>query len=178
MIAALNIFIFTTWFWMGMFLIGCNQLERSGFVMGSGTYDLTTESMRATYSPILSLVKIGAPIIQMKEWIWGFLLTSSSTLMAWYLTLSNGPFKTLILEKLCTLYWKCLANNSGFRLRYLHLSKKSISFMLSSDSTSPLNSAIVKRSLFNCKSAELSVIKNVGSPSCLTIAKTSCRNFF
>ena len=35
--------------------------------MGSGTYNLTTESMKATYSPILSLVKIGASIIQMKE---------------------------------------------------------------------------------------------------------------
>ena len=30
--------------------------------MGSGTYDLTAESMKATYSPIISLVKIGGSI--------------------------------------------------------------------------------------------------------------------
>ena len=39
----------------------------SRFFMGSGTYDLTTESMKAIYSPIFSLVKIGASVIQMKE---------------------------------------------------------------------------------------------------------------
>ena len=77
-----------------------------------------------------------------------------------------------------TLYWKSLASNTGFKLGYLHLSKKFISFMLSSDNTSPLNSAIIKRSLFHCKSAHLSVIKNLGIPSCLTIAKTSYINFF
>ena len=104
--------------------------------------------------------------------------TWNSILIAWYLTLPNGPFKTITLKKVSTLYWKCIASKTGFKLRYLHLSKRSISFMLSSDNTSALNSAIIKRSSFHCKSAQLSVIKNVGSPSCLTIAKTSCRNFF
>ena len=50
--------------------------------------------------------------------------------------------------------------------------------MLAFDNTSPLNSAIIKRSSFHYKSAKLSVMKNVGSPSCLTIDKTSYRNFF
>ena len=50
--------------------------------------------------------------------------------------------------------------------------------MLSSGNTSSHYSAIVKRSSFQCKSAQLSVIKNVESPSCLTAAKTSCRHVF
>ena len=50
--------------------------------------------------------------------------------------------------------------------------------MLSSANTFALNSAIIKRSSFHCKWAQLSVIKNAESPSCLTIAKNSWRNFF
>ena len=37
--------------------------------MRCGTYDLTSESMKAMYLPILPLVKIGASVIQMKEGI-------------------------------------------------------------------------------------------------------------
>ena len=43
------------------------NLKRHGFLMGSGTYNLTAESMKAICSSILSLVKIRASVIQMKE---------------------------------------------------------------------------------------------------------------
>ena len=73
---------------------------------------------------------------------------------------------------------KCPAGTTRLKLRYLNLSKKPILLMLSSGNTSLRNSVIIKRSSFQHKSGQLSVIKNFGRPSCLTIAKISCRLFF
>ena len=82
---------------------------------------------------------------------------------------TKWPFQTITLKNVSTLYWKCLASNTGFKLSYLHLSKKSISFILSSGNSSTHYSAIIKRISFQCKSALLRV--------CLTLVATWCRNF-
>ena len=58
--------------------------------------------------------------------------------------------------------------------RYLHLSKKSISFVLSSDNTSPLNSAVIRRSSFYCKSTQRSVFFPVCWCTFDCIHKTIC----
>ena len=70
---------------------------------------------------------------------------------------TKWPFQTITLKNVSTLYWKCLASNTGFKLSYLHLSKKSISFILSSGNSSTHYSAIIKRISFQCKSALLRV---------------------
>ena len=175
----LNDFIFTYWFWMKIYLIDYNQIEKVWIFYG--IWDIWFDN-RINENNILT------NIIFQQNWDINYpnermhMGTSSDLKFHFYgmlFTFTKCTFKTITLKKVSILYWKCLAKKYWIQIKLSRCLKKvsKKSFMLSFGNTSPLTSAIIKNSLFHSKSTQLSVIKIVEIPSCLTIAKTSCRTF-
>ena len=133
----------------------------------------TTLWTKEIYSLTLTLLKSGTFNIHRKEWIYVLPRTWNSTRIAWYLTFSSVLFKIITWKNTSLLYWKCLASNTGFKLRNEHRSKKSISFISLSISVSYCNVARTDINSFHLKSVQLNVFKSLGWPNCLIFAITS-----
>ena len=82
------------------------------------------------------------------------------------------------MKNTSTLYWKWRATNTVFSFKISHYQKCDIFFTVSLLMFCLFNLEIFAIRLFMCKSAHDNVIKNVGHPNYLIIARISHWNLF